>query len=214
MELLAIFLVIPLGLYFLHERGRGRGWGLVASGEETRGTGAYRATRVRTWKRGAAPPSVRIAAITSFFLGQMIVPGALAALVGLVAVAEVLSRGQGPALLVILELSAPTGLLVAAHLLAAGNAMLARDDDAAKKARTASRWALGHNAALLVALLVGALIDGREGHWAILPALYCLASIGHALIVRHAASAIDAYTEQQREDPAPSEAVSDVDPTR
>jgi hypothetical protein len=206
MEILLILLVVPIGLYLFHGRGRGSAWGLVPAGEEVRGAGAYRETRVRTWKRGEAPLSVRVAALSSFFLGQMILPGGLAALVGLMVTATAIAKGNAPPLLIILTLSAPTGLVVAAQLLAAGSAMLAHADDAAQKARVAVRWALGHNVVLLFAIGMGALAEPREADYGALPALYAVFSIAQALLVRHAASVIEAYRARQDDDPAPVEA--------
>lgn len=205
MELLAIFLIVPVSLYFMHERGRGRAWGFVAAGEAARGTGAYRELRERRWKRGAAPLTVRIAAVSSFFLGQMIVPGALAAMVGLIAAAEILASRRGPALVVLLELSAPTGLIVAARLLSAGSAMLVHAEDASVKARRAARWALGHNAVLLAAIAVFALALPNQADTAVPPVIYCFVSIAQALVVAKAAVDLDAYSSKQESDPAPPE---------
>jgi hypothetical protein len=206
--LVALFLVlaIPAGLYFAHGGGTARAWGLVPDGEQVRGTGAYRVARVRLWKRGEAPVAVRVAAFSSFFLGQMVLPGALAALVGFLVTAAAALRGQAPALLVILTLSAPTGLIVAGRLLGAGTAMLSRADDAAAQAHGAARWALGHNLGLLFALGVGAAVTPGEAEMAALPAAYCLFSLAQGLLVRHAAQAIDAYLARQAEDPAPEAA--------
>ena len=137
----------------------------------------------------------------------MILPGALAALVGLVATAEVLSRGHargGGALIVVLELSAPTGLLVAADLLAAGSAMVVRSADAAAKARTAARWAIGHNIALLIAMAILAAASPGDAIQVVPSVAYALVSIGQALLVRSAAASLDAYAAEQERDPAPA----------
>ena len=86
MALLGVFLllmlVVPFSVYEAHRGGRGPAWGLVAAGREQRGRGVYRGTRSTLWTPGSAPLAVRLAALSSFFLGQMIVPGALAAVVG------------------------------------------------------------------------------------------------------------------------------------
>jgi hypothetical protein len=206
MEIFLILLIVPIGLYLLHGRGRDSAWGLVPAGEEVRGAGAYRETRVRTWKRGAAPFSVRIAALSCFFFGQMILPVGLAALLGLVMTVSAIATGNAPPLLVILTLSAPTGLVVAARLLAAGSAMLAHADDAAAKTRLAVRWALGHNVVLIFAVAIGALAEPRQAEYGAFPALYAVFSIAQAALVRHAASVIEAYRARQDADPAPVEA--------
>jgi hypothetical protein len=204
MEFLALLLVVPLGLYYFHGGGRGPVWGLLPDGEARRGGGAYREARVRTWKAGAAPPSVRVAALSSFFLGQMLVPGVLAAFGGMLALAEM--GGDRSPLLAVLLLSAPTGVTVAAYLLSAGSAMLARADDAAPKARRAARWALTHNLVLLSALALAAAARAEEAAFALGPALYACFSVAQALVVRRAATALAAYAARQDADPAPIEA--------
>ena len=67
-------------------------WGLVLSRYEKRGGSAYRAAEVPIWVPGKTPWSVKLAALTSFLLGQMVIPGALAALVGVVISVEMLGR--------------------------------------------------------------------------------------------------------------------------
>jgi hypothetical protein len=196
-------LVVPVGVYVSHGGGGGRVWGLVTAGEEVRGGGAYRTARATLWKRGAAPLTVRVAALSSFFLGQMILPGALAAVVGLLVTIVAVGHAKEIAVLVVVQLSAPTGLVVAAYLLAAGAAMLERAEDAAVKARRAARWALVHNLVLLAGLAAATAIERDAA--AVVPALYACLSIGQALLVRRAADAIEAYTARQNEEPAPVE---------
>jgi hypothetical protein len=193
--------IVPVSIYLVNGGGHGRAWGVVPAGRELRGNGVYRGTHATLWKRGSAPFSVRAAALSSFFLGQMIVPGALAALVGVVMVLAELSRGKADPVLIILQLSAPTGLVVATYLLAAGAAMLNRHADAVVKARRAWRWAVGHNLVLLAALSAAAL----RGEWeaAALPAIYACISIAQALLVRRASTVLAAYAARQDEEPAP-----------
>lgn len=197
-----VFSVLPSLLYFGQQRGRGPGWGLVAAGEEKMGQGAYRETRVTRWKRGKAPPVVRVAALSSFFLGQMVLPGGLAALVGIFAV---LGDGHGPAIWWVLELSAPTGLVVAVFLLSAGWTMLESGSQAVAKARRAATWAIVHNLVLVAALGVAVAADGREVDSAILPCFYAAVSIVQALVVQRAARAIEVYDLARKNDPAPIE---------
>lgn len=198
--LLALVLPLPLVLYLISlDRGRGA-WGLVFRGFVRRGSSAYRAAEVAVWQAGKAPLAVRAAAITSFVLGQMVVPGALLALVGLLVLLASLSRDPEP-ILVVLMLSAPTGLYVAGALLSAGSAMLRREANASAQARRAARWALGHNVALLVGL--GACALGHLHEALLGPAVYALVSIAHALLLLHAARALDAYTDAQARAPSP-----------
>ncbi len=201
--LLALILPLPLVLYLIGlDRGRGA-WGLTFRGFVRRGSSAYRAVEVPVWKDGKAPLAVHVAAISSFILGQMVVPGALLALVGMLMLLDTLGNLSGPEpLLVVLMLSAPTGLYVAGALLAAGSAMLRREADAAAEARRAAYWALGHNVVLLVAL--GACALGGLHEIYLGPAIYAGVSIAQALLLLHAAGALDAYTEAQARAPAPS----------
>ncbi len=201
-------LVVPVGGYLLHGGGGSRAWGLVAAGEEVSGGGAYRRTRSTLWKRGSAPVAVRVAALSSFFLGQMIVPGVLAALAGAFFTFAMVMDGKVMPVLLVLTLSSPTGIMVAAHLLSAGSAMLDRTTDAAFKARRAARWAIGHNVVLLASLGLAAALsrDGDQPWVALGPAIYACVSLAQALLVRGAAGAIDAYAMRQHEAPAPAEA--------
>jgi len=203
--LLALILPLPLVLYVIGlDRGRGA-WGLVFRGFVQRGSSAYRAAEVPVWKEGKAPLAVHAAAITSFVLGQMVLPGGLAALVGFLMLPEVLTRSGGSEpLLVVLVLSAPTGLYVAAALLSAGSAMLRRDADASEKARKAGRWAIGHNVLLLVAIAACAL--GSFDAFYLGPVAYALVSLAQAALLLRAARSLDAYAEAQARMPAPSNA--------
>lgn len=185
-----LFSIVPFILYLGQGGGHAPGWGLVAAGERMLGVGAYRQQQVMRWKRGAAPLVVRAAALTCFYLGQMVVPGGFLALAGL---AFMLEPPSPAALWVVLELSAPTGIIVATFLLGAGWAMLEGDPAAVAKARRAWRWSIAHNVGLMAALGLAATSDPREHEVCILPCFYALVSIAQALLVRRAASAIQAY---------------------
>jgi hypothetical protein len=185
-----VFSIVPFILYLGQGGGHGPSWGMVAAGERMLGVGAYRQQQVMRWKRGSAPLVVRAAALTSFYLGQMVVPGGFLALAGLAFVFEPPSLG---ALWIALEISAPTGIVVATFLLGAGWAMLEGDRAAVAKARRAWRWAIFHNVGLLVALGMAVAADPREPEVCILPCVYSFVSILQALLVRRAAAAIEAY---------------------
>lgn len=188
---LALFLAVP-SLLYVGGRIAGRGvWGLVLARYEKRGAGAYRAVDVPIWVPGKAPIVVKLAAITSFLLGQMVVPGALAALAGLVVSLEMLGRpveAMQPVIFV-LTLSAPTGLYVAGGLLAAGILLLRRDPNAAAQSRAVARFSIVHNVVLILALLAAS----RFGDGAVLACIaYALVSIGQAALLLAAARALDA----------------------
>ena len=198
----ALCLTLPTLLYLGFGRGRGAEWGLVSTDRESVGEGAYRRAHVKRWKLGSAPLVVRAAAVSSFFLGQMIVPGALAALLGF---AMLFESHRVPPLWWVLQLSSPTGLAVAGLLLSAGWAMLARDPSAVVKARRAASWAIGHNLALLLGLGFAVSADPEQALVAVPCCIYACFSIGQAVVVRRAAAALTAYDAAQAQDAAPAD---------
>ncbi len=200
-------LLFPTVLYLLLGRGRGRAWGLEPDGAITRGEGAYRHAEERVWKRGRAPSAVRLAAVTSFFMGQMVVPGALITLVLFGFLVSGFS-GSDPTVVVLL-LSAPTALVTAGKVLAAGTALLARDPGAAVRARRASTWVLAHHFVMLVAAgacIVTKATDEPNGWLLVLG--YGAVAAGQSLLLRRGAAALDAYDAAQGRDPAPAGAAA------
>ena len=218
---LALFLALP-SLLYVAGRFAGRGvWGLVLARYEKRGGSAYRATQVPVWLPGKAPLSVKLAAISSFLLGQMVIPGALAALAGLIISLEMLGRAGQAAdneapLIYILTLSAPTGLFVAGGLLSVGLHLLRRAPDAAQRARSMGRWSVIHNLVLLAALLVTCGL--RRDLWPCVT--YVMISLAQAALLFVAARALDVYALAEAgenlpapnaaEAPAPAPATSPV----
>ncbi len=195
--------IVPASLYFGRGGGRGRAWGMVAAGEDRLGRGAYRDTHVVRWKRGEAPLVVRVAALSSFYMGQMALPGALIGLLGLVGLSE---DNRPAAVWWVLELSVPTGLAVAIFLLSAGWSMLDSGEKAVVRARLAARWAIVHNLALFAAVGFAVAVDAREVEVTLVPCVYGCISIAQALLVRRAADAIEAYDAARAQDPAPIDA--------
>ena len=196
-------LVLPSALYLVGARSRDV-WGLVRKGELKTGPSLYRAAPMGVWARGSAPMSVRAAAFTSFLLGQMLIPGALAAVVGLIMLVGSLATNQPNLLLTVLSLSAPTGLIVAFRLLTVGLPLLQRRADAPDKARSAATWEIRHNGVLLGGLALSAL-GGHDREWigcALIAGLALLA-IAHGLLLRRAASTLEAYEAAQEELGAP-----------
>ncbi|MDI1479131.1 hypothetical protein [Polyangium sp. y55x31] len=202
------FLLLPSLLYVVGRIAGRDVWGLVLSRYEKRGASAYRAAEVPVWVPGKAPRSVRAAAITSFLLGQMVIPGALAALVGLVMCLEMLGRSPGvmDRMVLILTLSAPSGLYVAGALLMLGSLLLRRGPNAAARARWIGRWSVLHNVLLIAALLV-ACGPKRD----LVPiVVYALISLAHAALLFVAARALDAHDLSQAGEnlPSPGEAAT------
>ncbi|MDI1444717.1 hypothetical protein [Polyangium sp. 6x1] len=198
-------LLLPSLLYVVGRVAGRDVWGLVLSRYEKRGGSAYRAAEVPVWVPGKTPRSVKVAAITSFLLGQMVIPGALAALVGLVVSLEMFGRpveAMEPIVL-ILTASAPSGLFVAGSLLGLGVLMLRRGPNAAARARWVARWSMVHNVLLILTLLI---VCGAKRD--IVPIVaYALVSLAHVALLFVAARALDAHDEAQAGEnlPAPGE---------
>ncbi|MGK3963660.1 hypothetical protein WMF38_05730 [Sorangium sp. So ce118] len=209
LTLAALALFAPLCAYIaLRVSGR-RAWGVVPDGHVSQGAGVYRSVAVPTWKRGSPPFVVRAASFSSLLLGQMVVPGGLAALLGLLLLLESLGRTwrEPLLLLAVLVLSAPTGLAVAIKLLIAGQAMARRGPGAIASTRSAARWAIWHNLALSAALAVVPFLEPAFGSDQIAQLEVCYGyvavSLAHALLLRRAARALEAYDAAQAADPAP-----------
>jgi hypothetical protein len=202
--LIALAAAIPALMYALLGGGRGKVWGLVPNGVEQRGPSVYRGAPVIRWKEGAAPMVVRVAAFSSFFLGQMVVPGALAALVGLIVLFGMFANGKMEPVLFVSILSGPTGVIVAGYLLSAGSALLKRDEAAAARARGAAAWALWHNGILMALMLVALAAGGVESDGglvalAALTLIYGGISIAQAYLLRKAAAALESYSASAEE---------------
>jgi hypothetical protein len=188
-----VFSIVPLVLYFGQGGGVGPRWGLVPAGEERLGTGAYREQTVTRYEAGTAPLTVRVAALSCFYFGQMVVPGGFAALAGIVFVFE---PPPVPLVWTVLEMSAPTGLCVASFLLSAGWNLLEGDSSAVSCARRAVRWSVLHNLALLVGLGVAAAVDPSAPAACVVPCVYACLSLAQALLVQRAAAAVEAHDGQ------------------
>jgi hypothetical protein len=204
LTLAVIGLVLPFVLYYLLHGGRGPEWGMVSAGEGPVGEGAYRRTHDRLWKRGEAPRLVRVAALSSFFLGEMIVPGLLAAgMLGLYIVFRGIGEATPEPMVSVLVLAAPTGLLVAGFVLKAGHDLLSRSPKADDSASRAATWAIRHNLALLLGLLWAA-NEPADRPGLVIPPLpfvvYACVSIAHAILLRSAVSALTEYTAAQERD--------------
>ena len=197
--LLAGALIIPCVLYAYASSPLA--WGMIRDGKIRLRGGGYRAYREAPqirWVEGHAPPLVRVAAFTSFCLGQMLVPAVPGALLWiLIAVATWLDGTPEP-LLIGLALASPTGIIVAARVLGAGLGLLQRAPHAAELARSAAWWELGHHLALSVFLLVLFMSshgsdNGEVQAMSGLLAALCLVTILHAGLLFWAANALDGY---------------------
>lgn len=199
----AVLLVVPAAMY-ISGRGAGQGtWGLFLRGYEKHGAGAYRMHVRPVWVAGKPPVIVRVAALSSFIMGQMVVPGALAALVGLIVGLEVLFRGlhgPGDMVILILMVSVPTGVLIGGRLLGVGLDLLQRSGEAQKKARKLAYLSLGHNIALLFAMSAVYFVATNDAVY--FPMAYAFVSIAQAGCLLGAARALDAHTAAEQRDQA------------
>ena len=197
----AVALVVPLGLY-ISGRSAGRDvWGLFLRGYEKHGLGAYRAQIRPVWVAGKPPISVHIAALTSFIMGQMVVPGALAALVGLFVslglVANGLSGGADWVILVLM-LSCPTGFIIGARQLGIGLKLLQRTEGVVSEARGLAQFSIGHNVVLVCLLTLNFLIYREDAVY--FPAVYACISRLQALVRLRAARAIEEHGHAEERD--------------
>jgi hypothetical protein len=197
-------------------------WGMIRDGTIRVRGGAYRAYREAPqirWIEGRAPAVVRVAAFTGFCLGQAVIPGIPCALGGALVACMEWEQPRLHAFMVGLVLFAPTGILVATHVLGAGLALLQRAPHAAERARTAASWELGHNIVLLLYLgvLFSLGVPDPDGLLCCgITLVLCVLAIVHACLLFVAAADLDAYDAAAREtspasiqpDPSPGGAAS------
>ncbi len=197
----AVALVVPLGLY-ISGRSAGRDvWGLFLRGYEKHGLGAYRAQIRPVWVAGKPPLSVHIAALTSFIMGQMVVPGALAALVGVLASTTILIEGFDNGsdwVILVLTLSSPTGLIIGGRQLGIGLRLLQRVENVVADARKLARFAITHNVVLLGAL--GLIFAVYRSDSVYFTAVYATISLLQALMMLRAARAIEEHGHAEERD--------------
>ncbi len=178
-------LVVPVAGCVLRRNAPGAKWGFVPAGEETRPVGPYRTVPIALTRRATPPAVVWAAAFTCYLLGQMVVTAPIA-LIGLPCIASY------PGILVLL-LSAPTGAVVAAKLLAIADGLVMNADGIAERARNAAAWAFGHNVVLLAALGVVSLAGVESLFRGPATAIYPCISLLQATLLVRAAAAIDAH---------------------
>lgn len=184
-----LVLVVPTALWFGTRDEASELWPPRVVGTEDVGRGEFREAHVPTL-RAEIPGVVRAAAIGSWVLGCMFVPGLLLGLVGLVVMG--------------LGLVSVPGLVLAARLFLLGKPLLRGEPEAAPKARSAARFAVILNAFVLALCGVGLAVTlsdvARHGFRAeggmVLMVLAVVAyaglSLGHAALLRRAADAIEA----------------------
>lgn len=155
---------------------------------ETVGEGAYRAgTHVVeevVALRGGAPLSLKLAAWSSYFAGQMIVPGALAWAIGWL----ILIDGHNDqAVLTLGMLAFPPGVWAAVRVWRAGHAVMAGDRAAAAKAVSeAVSLTLWLNGVEVLASLILLLVHARDAEAAMVNLVYAPLSVAQVLFLRWA----------------------------
>jgi hypothetical protein len=167
------------------------------------GSTAYRATKVIPGHTQRAPSMIRWAAFSSFFLGQMFLPGLALGLIGL-------------AIMGVGLVSIP-GLIVAARLWAAGIHLLKGTPESIGKARSAARWSVQLNVLISIVCTSGgiftliAYLRSDSGGDDVAPLLgllmftqtYALISLGQAALIAHATRDLVSDDELAREDVLP-----------
>jgi hypothetical protein len=185
--LAGIFGITPLGMWVVRKQEAFSRWLPRQDGVETIAPGSYREATAPTFTAAGPPAVVKLAAIGSWALGQMFVPGLLLGLFGL------LAMGLG-------LISIP-GLILAATLFRLGTPLLRGEIEAAKKARSAATFAFMLNAIVVAATLAGMVLNLTSfgfGHRLVESIsfggpilLYAALSIAHGVLLRRAATEIE-----------------------
>ncbi|MEP7125550.1 MAG: hypothetical protein ABJE95_31750 [Byssovorax sp.] len=198
---LVAVLLIPALVYCAHDTSR-LIWGRLQDDAPRGRITAYRTHPddrdgpTRRWIEGNPPWIIRIAAFTSFCLGQMIIPAVPGAIFFIVlSISRTLEGPVDPGLIGI-GLSMPSAIMVALRVLGAGIGLLQRGPHAASQARGAARWELCHNLGLCVFLLGYEILgrpSGDEESGAFFLFVVALVAMLHSGLLFAAANALDAY---------------------
>ncbi len=186
-----LVLTVPVAMWFTTWRSAWERWLPRVVSTENVGHGEYRDATVSRLRADGPPMVVRLAALGSWVLGTMFVPGLLGCLCGLLFV--------GLGLLLV------PGLILAARLFLLGAPLLHAEPASAVKARSLARFARVLNYVVL-ALCSGALVinlpevvrhggHGSAGNGiaiALGVALYAGLSLAHAALLIRSAEAIEA----------------------
>lgn len=188
--MVGLFVGVPTTMWLTTLPYAERRWQPHQIGTQHVGGGSYRDTEVPRFSDSGPPRVVHVAAMGSWILGTMFVPGLLAGLVGL------LAAGIG-------AVSIP-GLVLAWRLFFLGAPLLRGDPDAPARARSAATFARTLNAVVLAicgiaaATQLPALFRGGQSNdalgvvgFAAAVAFYAGVSIFHARLLSHAADLID-----------------------
>lgn len=188
--MVGLFVGVPTAMWLTTLPDAERRWQPHQIGTQHVGGGSYRDTEVPRFSDSGPPRVVHVAAMLSWILGTMFVPGILAGLVGL------LAAGIG-------AVSIP-GLILAWRLFFLGAPLLRGDPDAPARARSAATFARTLNAVVLTICGIAALTQlpalfrggqsndaGGVVMFAAAVAFYAGVSIVHARLLDHAADLID-----------------------
>jgi hypothetical protein len=198
---LVVVLLIPVLIYCAHDTSR-LIWGRIHAGQTRVPVSAYRVHLGHVeepqihWIEGSPPWIIRIAAFTSFCLGQMIIPAVPGAIFFIVLSVARALEGPVDVGMMGVGLFMPSAIMVALRILGAGIGLLQRGPHAASQARAAARWELVHNlgfCVFLLGFLALARSTGEEELAAVLLFVASLVAIGHAGLLFAAARALDAY---------------------
>ena len=188
------FAVLQAATYIIQERGNRGAWvrdvayvqAEAEPGASFRGGDAAARTYVGPELRPRAPLHVRATALWSIGMGQMLIPGGLAA--------------AGGALIYGIGLVGVPGCILAGRIWALGPALLRAEPSAVHRARSTARFAFFLNAiVLVVAVVLG--LDSDLWGLGVFTGGYALVSIAHGLALERAADAIEALWVERGYDP-------------
>ena len=198
---LVAVLLVPVLMYCAHDTSR-LIWGRIHEGQRSGPVSAYRARFGQVeapkvhWIEGSPPWVIRVAAFTSFCLGQMIIPAVPGAIFLIVLGLAGAIDGPVDVGLIGLSLFMPSAIMVALRVLGAGIGLLQRGPHAASQARSAARWELVHNLGLCVFVLgfqVPSRPVGDEQLGSFVLFAVSLVAMLHSGVLFAAANALDAY---------------------
>lgn len=180
-----VFATVQAATYIVCERGNRSAWvrdvayvhAEAAPGASFRGTEPAAHAYVGPQLRPRAPLHVRAVALWSIGMGQMLIPGALAA--------------AGGTIMYGIGLVGIPGCMLAARIWGLGPALLRAEPTAVQRARETARFAILLNAVVLVvAVLVG--LDPQAWGLGVFIGAYGLVSVAHAIALRRVADTVEA----------------------
>ncbi len=182
-----LFGIAPIGMWVSRKDEATNNWLPRTREPEAIADGGYREATTTTFEPPGPPTVVKVAAIGSWVLGQMFIPGLLLGLFGLIAM------GIG--------LVSIPGLILAGKLFMLGSPLLRGEIEAAKKAQRLANFAFILNAIVAIVTLAGMVLNVtptgslhriEQSLVVGVPILlYAAISVAHGMLLRRAATEVE-----------------------